>query len=127
MSEEAKKFHEEEAIEKTYDLRVTLRLLGYLKPYWKMTAVALVLTFLTNILISLQPYFTKMAVDDYITPKGHRRHLVVRARLFLRLFVSLFIFLHSGNSAERRRAARDVRHQNADLYQTPKSRSRLLR
>lgn len=69
MSEEAKKFHEEEAIEKTYDLRVTLRLLGYLKPYWKMTAVALVLTFLTNILISLQPYFTKVAVDDYITPK----------------------------------------------------------
>jgi hypothetical protein len=25
VSEEAKKFHEEEAIEKTYDLRVTLR------------------------------------------------------------------------------------------------------
>ncbi|MBA4182819.1 MAG: ABC transporter ATP-binding protein, partial [Acidobacteria bacterium] len=69
MSEEAKKFHEEEAIEKTYDLRVTLRLLGYLKPYWKMAAVALVLTFVTNILISLQPYFTKVAVDDFITPK----------------------------------------------------------
>ncbi len=69
MSEEAKKFHEEEAIEKTYDLRVTMRLLGYLKPYWKMAAVALVLTFVTNILISLQPYFTKVAVDDFITPK----------------------------------------------------------
>ncbi len=69
MSEEAKNFHEEEAIEKTYDLRVTLRLLGYLKPYWKMAAVALVLTFVTNILISLQPYFTKVAVDDFITPK----------------------------------------------------------
>jgi len=69
VSEEAKKFHEEEAIEKTYDLRVTLRLLGYLKPYWKMAAVALVLTFVTNILISLQPYFTKVAVDDFITPK----------------------------------------------------------
>jgi len=69
VSEEAKKFHEEEAIEKTYDLRVTMRLLGYLKPYWKMAAVALVLTFVTNILISLQPYFTKVAVDDFITPK----------------------------------------------------------
>ncbi|MBA4122218.1 MAG: ABC transporter ATP-binding protein [Acidobacteria bacterium] len=46
-----------------------MRLLGYLKPYWKMAAVALVLTFVTNILISLQPYFTKVAVDDFITPK----------------------------------------------------------
>ena len=69
MSEEAKQFHEEQAIEKTYDLRVTKRLLRYLKPYWHIAAGALVLTFLTNILISLQPYFTKLAVDDYITPK----------------------------------------------------------
>lgn len=69
MAEETKNHHEEEAIEKTYDLRVTLRLLGYLKPYWKMAAVALALTFLTNILISLQPRFTQYAVDDFITPK----------------------------------------------------------
>ncbi|MDQ3041356.1 MAG: ABC transporter ATP-binding protein, partial [Acidobacteriota bacterium] len=87
MSEEAKKFHEEEAIEKTYDLRVTLRLLGYLKPYWKMTAFALVLTFLTNILISLQPYFTKVAVDDYITPK-----VTDGIWLFALAFFSVFLF-----------------------------------
>jgi len=87
VSEEAKKFHEEEAIEKTYDLRVTLRLLGYLKPYWKMTAFALVLTFLTNILISLQPYFTKVAVDDYITPK-----VTDGIWLFALAFFSVFLF-----------------------------------
>ncbi|MGI8849432.1 MAG: hypothetical protein ACR2HT_04630, partial [Pyrinomonadaceae bacterium] len=69
MSEETKKDNEEEAIEKTYDWSVTKRLLRYLKPYWKMAAVALALTFVTNILISLQPYFTKVAVDDFITPK----------------------------------------------------------
>ncbi len=69
MSEEAKRFHEEEAIEKTYDLRVTMRLLGYLKPYWKMAAVALALTMLANILLSMQPRFTQHAVDNYITPK----------------------------------------------------------
>jgi ABC-type multidrug transport system fused ATPase/permease subunit len=69
VSEEAKKNQEEEAIEKTYDWTVTKRLLGYLKPYWTLAAVALVLTFLTNILISLQPWFTKQAVDDFITPK----------------------------------------------------------
>lgn len=60
---------EEEAITKTYDLKVTKRLLRYLKPYWKIAAVALALTFLTNVLGSLQPWFTKHAVDDYITPK----------------------------------------------------------
>ena len=69
MSDKTKKFREEEEIGKTYDLRVTRRLLRYLKPYWFFAAVALVFTFLTNILISLQPRFTQSAVDDYITPK----------------------------------------------------------
>ena len=91
MSEEAKKFHEEEAIEKTYDLRVTLRLLSYLKPYWKMAAVALVLTFLTNILISLQPLFTKMAVDDFITPKV-TDGIWLFALAFFGIFLFRFIF-----------------------------------
>lgn len=69
MAEEAKKYHEEEAIEKSYDLQTTKRLFSYLKPYWKMMTMALVLTVLTNVLMSLQPYFTKVAIDDYIVPK----------------------------------------------------------
>lgn len=91
MSEEAKKFHEEEAIEKTYDLHVTRRLLGYLKPYWKMAAVALVLTFLTNILISLQPWFTKHAVDDFITPR-QTDGIWFFAFMFFCLFLFRFLF-----------------------------------
>lgn len=75
---------EEEAIGKTYDFGVTKRLLRYLKPYWKTAAVALVLTFLTNILGSLQPWFTKHAVDDYITPQQTEG---------LWRFVTLFFFL----------------------------------
>ncbi|HEX6124612.1 MAG TPA: ABC transporter ATP-binding protein [Pyrinomonadaceae bacterium] len=69
MSDEARKYHEEEAIEKTYDFRVAKRLLRYLKPYWPLVAGALVLTLLANILLSTQPYFTKIAVDDFITPR----------------------------------------------------------
>lgn len=69
MSEEVRKYHEEDAIGKTYDFRVARRLLRYLGPYWRLAAIALVLTLLTNILIATQPFFTKMAVDDYITPK----------------------------------------------------------
>jgi ATP-binding cassette subfamily B protein len=90
MSEETKKTHEE-AIEKTYDLRVTGRLLRYLKPYWKLAAVALVLTFVTNILISLQPYFTKVAVDDFITPK-RTEGIWLFAFAFFCLFLFRFIF-----------------------------------
>ena len=91
MSEEAKQFHEEAAIEKTYDLRVTKRLLRYLKPYWSIAAGALVLTFLTNILISLQPYFTKMAVDDFITPKK-TDGIWMFSLAFFALFFFRFIF-----------------------------------
>jgi len=91
MSEEAKKFHEEEAIGKTYDWRVVKRLMSYLKPYWKLAAIALVLTFVTNILISLQPFFTKMAVDDYITPKNVDG-LWMFAFAFFGLFLFRFIF-----------------------------------
>lgn len=69
MSEAVRKYHEEDAIGKTYDFRVARRLLRYLGPYWRLAAVALTLTFITNILIATQPFFTKMAVDDYITPK----------------------------------------------------------
>jgi ATP-binding cassette subfamily B protein len=94
MSEEAKKYHDEEAIEKTYDWRVTRRLLRYLKPYWRIAAVALVLTLLLNILGSLQPWFTKHAVDDYITPR-QLDGLWVFALAFLGLFLFRFLFSYS--------------------------------
>ncbi len=90
MAEETKKTHEE-AIEKTYDWSVTARLLRYLKPYWKLAALALVLTFVTNILISLQPYFTKIAVDDFITPKK-TDGIYLFAFAFFCLFLFRFIF-----------------------------------
>ncbi|CAN5326400.1 ABC transporter ATP-binding protein [soil metagenome] len=91
MSEEAKNFHEEEAIEKTYDYRVAKRLLRYLKPYWKIAVVALVFTLLLNILGSLQPWFTKHAIDDYITPR-QTNGLWIFALAFFGLFVFRFLF-----------------------------------
>lgn len=87
MSEETRKYHEEEEIGKTYDFRVARRLLRYLKPYWHIAAAALLLTLLTNILISTQPYFTKVAVDDFITPKR-----VDGIWLFALAFFGVFLF-----------------------------------
>ncbi len=87
MSDEVRKYHEEDAIGKTYDFRVARRLLGYLKPYWRLAAVAIGLTLITNILIATQPYFTKMAVDDFITPKR-----VDGIWLFALAFFGVFLF-----------------------------------
>lgn len=87
MSEEVKKYHEEDAIGKTYDLRIARRLLRYLRPYWKLAALAVSLTFLTNLLIATQPYFTKVAVDDFITPKR-----VDGIWLFALAFFGVFLF-----------------------------------
>lgn len=91
MSEEAKNFHEEEAIQKSYDLRIARRLFRYLRPYWHIAAAALVLTLLSNILFSLQPRFTQMAVDDYITPQ-RTDGIWLFSLAFFGLFLFRFIF-----------------------------------
>ncbi|MBX3265562.1 MAG: ABC transporter ATP-binding protein [Acidobacteria bacterium] len=91
MSSEVTKYHEEEAIGKTYDLRIVRRLLGYLRPYWHLAALALVLTFLTNALISTQPLFTKIAVDSYITPRN-TDGIWLFALAFFSVFLFRFIF-----------------------------------
>lgn len=91
MSTEFDKYHEEEKIGKTYDFKVTRRLLRYLKPYWKLVAAALTLTLMTNFLMSLQPYFTKVAVDDFITPK-RVDGVWIFALAFFGLFLFRFIF-----------------------------------
>ena len=87
MSDEVDKYHEEEKIGKTYDLRVVKRLLRYLKPYWHLVAMALTLTLVTNVLVSLQPLFTKIAVDDFITPK-----VTDGIWLFALAFFGVFLF-----------------------------------
>src|SRR5216683_2955208 len=68
MSTAAKQFHEEEAIGKTYDFQVARRLLRYLRPYIRPLSVALLLTFMLNLLGILQPKFTQYAIDWYILP-----------------------------------------------------------
>src|SRR6476619_6296234 len=94
MSEAVRMYHEEEEIGKTYDFRVARRLLRYLRPYWGYAVSALVLTFVTNILISTQPYFTKMAVDDFITPKKVDG-IWLFALAFFAVFLLRFIFSYA--------------------------------
>lgn len=94
MSAEVRKYHEEDAIGKTRDFSIAHRLIKYLRPYWPLAAGALVLTLLTNVLISTQPYFTKVAVDDYITPK-RVDGVWLFALTFFGVFLLRFVFSYA--------------------------------
>lgn len=72
MSTAVQKFHEEEAIGKTYDWQIAKRLLRYLKPYVRLLLPALVLTLILNLLGVMQPKFTQYAIDWFILPKTTR-------------------------------------------------------
>jgi ATP-binding cassette subfamily B protein len=69
MSAAVSKYHEEEAIGKTYDLRLARRLLKYLRPYVGALVPALVLTLAANGLNVLQPKFIQYAIDAGILKK----------------------------------------------------------
>jgi ATP-binding cassette subfamily B protein len=69
MSTAVSKYHEEEAIGKTYDLRLARRLLKYLRPYVGSLVPALVLTLAANGLNVLQPKFIQYAIDAGILKK----------------------------------------------------------
>ncbi|MFN2454376.1 MAG: ABC transporter ATP-binding protein [Pyrinomonadaceae bacterium] len=96
MSTDAKKFHEEEAIGKTYDLRVARRLLRYLRPYVRSLVTALTLTLSLNLLGILQPKFTEYAIDWYIIPRQtNGLNLFVLVYVTVRLVIFVFSYFQA--------------------------------
>jgi ATP-binding cassette subfamily B protein len=96
MSTSVKKFHEEEAIGKTYDVQIARRLLRYLKPYSRALIPALIFTLLLNLLRVSQPKFTQIAIDRYIvpgTPAGLK--WVAVAYIIVLLVTFLFSYLQA--------------------------------
>ena len=59
---------EEEVRGKIYDRRLMGRLLGYLRPYWRIVLVSLSLLLLNSFLQIVGPLITKAAVDRYLVP-----------------------------------------------------------
>ena len=55
-----------EVTEKPFDMRLMLRLLEYLKPYWKWIVLSFALILMNSAALQAIPYLTKIAVDDYI-------------------------------------------------------------
>jgi ATP-binding cassette subfamily B protein len=58
--------HEEDPLEKPYDMRLMRRLLGYLRPYRLRVAGAVALLFAGSLIELAGPYLTKVALDEAI-------------------------------------------------------------
>jgi len=61
-------FQEDEILGKTYDARLVRRLLGYLRPYRGVTALAILLLLLTALTDLVGPTLYRIAIDRYIVP-----------------------------------------------------------
>ena len=57
---------EDEILGKAYDARLMVRILRYLRPYWKLLAVSFTFLMLQTGTQLLGPYITKIAIDRYI-------------------------------------------------------------
>lgn len=59
---------EEEVLGKAYDARLMRRVVAYLRPYWRLTALSLALLLAGSALQIAGPLLTKWAVDRYLVP-----------------------------------------------------------
>ena len=75
---------------KPFDRRVLLRLLAFLKPYWRRLVLALVATLAASGLSLLAPYLIKVAIDTNISA-GDLPGLLRTATLLLLTFIGLFV------------------------------------
>ena len=85
---------DEEILGKAYDARLMMRILRYLRPYWRLLAVAFCFLLLQTGTQLLGPYITKVAIDRYIATRDiHGLDLMALAYLGVVVcgFVVLFI------------------------------------
>ncbi len=74
----------------TFDLRVALRLLAFLKPYWRQMAAAFGLMLVTTLLTLATPYLIKVAIDRYIA-QGDMPGLTYTAFLMAGAFLGSYL------------------------------------
>jgi ATP-binding cassette, subfamily B, multidrug efflux pump len=83
-------YHEDDPLEKSYDSRLLLRLLKYLRPYKSAVAFSFVLIILMAGLDLVGPYLTKVAIDDHIK-KGDAAGLLGVALLYAATLAAAFV------------------------------------
>jgi ATP-binding cassette subfamily B protein len=88
--------HEEEILGKAYDGRLMMRILRYLKPYWKLLAVSFFFLMLQTGAQLLGPYITKIAIDRYIAQRDiDGLDLMALAYLSVVLFGFIVVFIQT--------------------------------
>jgi len=83
-------FHEEDAVAKSYDRTLLLRLLTYLRPYKPAVAVSFLLIVVMAGLDLVGPYLTKVAIDRHIS-RGDASGLAAVAALYLLTLLLAFV------------------------------------
>jgi ABC-type multidrug transport system fused ATPase/permease subunit len=80
----------EEAEGKAFDHRIIVRLLAFLRPYWRRMVAAFVLMLIASGLSLAAPYLVKLAIDQYIA-QGDTAGLSRVALLTAGAFVGLYL------------------------------------
>ena len=103
--------HEEEALGKAYDGRLMRRLLGYVRPYRRLVAGALVLLFADGALQLVGPFLTRRVIDVAL-PAGDLGMVRTAALVYLASLVLQFAFSYGETlltSLLGQRVMRDLR------------------
>lgn len=82
--------HDEDVLGKAYDARLMRRLLAYLRPYRRETALALAAIVVSSALNLLQPWLMKVAIDSHIAP-GRLEGLGTVVAAFLAALAGVFV------------------------------------
>ena len=97
---------DDEVLGKAYDARLMVRILRYLRPYWKLLAVAFVFLLLQTGTQLLGPFITKIAIDRYVLARDlHGLDMMALAYLgvvvcgFVVLFVQTYTTEYIGQRA----------------------------
>ncbi len=90
MSDAAVAQPDDDVVGKAYDARLMRRLLGYLRPHWRSVLLGLVVIVATSLLQLVQPWLTKVAIDDHIA-RGDMAGVGHVARLFLAVLAAVFV------------------------------------
>lgn len=65
---------EETTLDKAQDIRLIQRLYPYVKPYWILLTITVLLMASTTMMELMIPYITKIAIDRYIVPQNSKIH-----------------------------------------------------
>jgi len=80
-------FQEDDILGKAYDARIVRRLLTYVRPYMRLSVVALILLFVVSLLDLVGPALTGYGIDHYVAPNN--LHLSTTERGYGILWVAL--------------------------------------